>query len=43
MKDLVCTLQHKNIYGILQYAAQKYGNLPVITNCEENQSDHNYS
>lgn len=42
MKDLVCILQHKNVYGILQYIAQRYGNLPAITNCGENQSDHSY-
>lgn len=42
MKDLVYTLQHKNMYEILQYASKKYGYLPAITNCGENQLDHSY-
>ena len=42
MKDLVAVLQHKNMYGILQYAVQAYGDLPAITNCGENQPDHSY-
>lgn len=42
MNDIVSYLERKNMYGILQYVAQEYGDFPAITNCGENQSDHSY-
>ena len=42
MTDLVASLQHKNMYELLKYAAQKYRDLPAITDCENLLSDHSY-